>query len=188
MQNSKILFIGVVIISSFFAFISAIEQKWKLDIQNSNIGFSVKHLESTEIKGYFEKAECVIGASNSDFANAKVVMQAKTNSVKTNDVSLDKEIKGSDFFNTKEYPDLSFESTSFTKTELDNVFQIEGNLKLKGKTKLIKLTASLKPGEKPSFLIQGKIKRSDFDMGTGVPESVLAEDIDIIANAVFVLQ
>ena len=55
-------------------------------------------------------------------------------SINTENEDRDAHLKSEDFFFTEKYPEISFTSTSFTKTG-ENTYQLNGDLTMRGVTK-----------------------------------------------------
>jgi polyisoprenoid-binding protein YceI len=170
--------------------------KWVLDPTHSEIGFKVKHLMITNVKGEFKKFDAII--EGSDFEKASIHVTIDASSISTNDDSRDGHLKGADFFDIEKYPELRFESTSFKRTTGEN-YELKGKLVLKGISKEIKLDVefggiSKDPwgNEKAGFSLTGKINRKDFGLNFNAPLEtggvLLSEEVKINAEVQFVKQ
>ena len=80
---------------------------------------------------------------------------------------------------------------SFKKVSGNN-YLVKGNLTIHGITKEVTLNASARTAENPmnkkttaGFKITGKINRKDFGVGTTTPATIVADEIELIANAEF---
>ena len=101
---------------------------------------------------------------------AKFELSIKAESVNTNNKMRDEHLHSPDFFNTKQFPTLTFTSTKVKK--VDGGYEVTGDLTMHGVTKPV--TFTLKGGDKTVEFPKGKqrlgftttltIKRSDFDM------------------------
>ncbi len=75
-----------------------------------------------------------------------------------------------DFFDAEQYPKITFEATSFKKTDASE-FELTGNLSLHGVTKSIKLDTEFSGlmkdpwgNTKAGFALAGKINRKDWNL------------------------
>jgi len=114
--------------------------------------------------------------------------------VDTGNAKRDEHLRGPDFFNAKEFPAISFKSTSLTATESDGAdagkaYTLAGDLTLMGVTKPITVQAvKLAEGKDPwgnfriGFDTSFKIKRSDFGMTYGVDNGVVGDEVTIMLS------
>ncbi len=152
--------------------------KYAIDVKGAHYyaGFQISHLGYSIMHGRFDKISGTIDydAANPTASSVKVVIKAGT--VNTNHAKRDAHLKSPDFFNAKEFPDITFVSTKLEKSG-DNVGKITGNLTMLGVTKSVTLDARLvKAGPHPfnkkpiaAWSARGTIKRSDFGMKYGLP-------------------
>ena len=174
-----------------FAFTVHSQTIWKADLAHSNLGFAILHLSMNDIKGTVKMTETIITQSKEDFTDAAISLKADLNSIDTDNDKRDEHLKTADFFDTAKFPELKFQSLSFSKTSPDN-YTITGNLTLHGFTKPVTLNAVSKSGinvtnNKPitCFKVTGVIKRSDFGISTSAPTAMLSDEVSIEANLEF---
>lgn len=157
-----------------------------VDASHSTAIFRVVHLGVTPNYGRFNDLDGTVTWAGDDLAAAKVELKIKTGSVDTNNGKRDTHLKGPDFFNEKQYPELSFVSKSWAKNA-DGTYAVSGDLTLKGVTKPTTVTVT-KTGEgkdpwggyRLGFESSFKLNRSEFDI-KGVPGGVGEEVTVIIA-------
>src|ERR1700746_2824330 len=102
----------------------------------SSIKFGVD--SSVSIKGIFEKWNASIKFSSRDVRDAVLDIEIEADSVNTGRHVKDNKLKGQDFFNAKESPLITFQSTKIVQTG-PNKFEIEGNFTIRGDTQTGKL-------------------------------------------------
>lgn len=165
------------LISLFFAANAfAADATYKIDGSHSYIGFKVKHLGISNVKGQFTKYE---GTGSFDektgkVSNIKVTIDAS--SVDTREADRDKHLRNSDFFDVDKFKDIKFESTNVV-TKNNKPTEIHGKFTLRGVTKDIKLTVTEWGGtttdpwgnEKVGFTATGKINRQEFGVSWNKP-------------------
>ncbi|TXE10344.1 polyisoprenoid-binding protein [Gelidibacter salicanalis] len=144
---------------------TATKAKWNVDASHSEVGFKVKHMMISTVKGAFEKFDASAETESDDFKNAKFNFSAKVDSINTKNEDRDTHLKSEDFFNAEKYPELTFKSTSFDGNK------IVGDLTIKDVTKEVTLNTDFNGvavdpyGQtKAGFEITGKINRKDFGL------------------------
>jgi polyisoprenoid-binding protein YceI len=143
--------------------------QWKIDQAHSEITFKVKHLVISTVTGRFMSFDGTIESETPDFSDARISFNADVNSISTANEQRDGHLKSPDFFDAATYPALSFVSTSFTKVG-DQEFKLNGNLTMKGVTKLVTLDAVYNgtvkgfDGDVAAFEITGKLSRKEFGL------------------------
>lgn len=165
---------------------------WVNDPAHSRLGFVVKHLTISEIDGRFSDFNVKVTTSKADYSDAKIELTAKVASIDTGVEMRDNHLRSADFFDTDKYPTLLFTSSSLTKGA-DNKGKLVGQLTFHGITKTVTLdvtyfgtvTNPMNNQETAGFKIEGTIKRSDFLLGPNFPDSVVGDNIKIVANIEF---
>jgi polyisoprenoid-binding protein YceI len=138
---------------------------WNVDAAHSEIGFKVKHMMISTVKGAFEDFNATVTAESDDFTNAKFGFTAKTDGINTRNKDRDAHLKSEDFFNADAYPEMRFTSKSYDGETL------VGDLTIKDVTKEVSLDmdfngVAVDPyGQtKAGFEISGKVNRKDFGL------------------------
>src|ERR671912_1916225 len=108
--------------------------KWQIDPSHSNVKFTVTHMVVSEVEGAFRKFDGTIEHSKPDLSDAKVNFTVDVSSIDTDNEKRDGHLKGDDFFNAEKYPQMKFESTSFTPVSGKN-YKMAGNLTIRDVTK-----------------------------------------------------
>lgn len=144
---------------------TATKTKWNVDASHSEVGFKVKHMMISTVKGTFEEFDASVETESDDFKNASFSFSAKTDSINTKNDDRDTHLKSDDFFNSEKYPELTFKSTSYDGNIL------VGDLTIKDVTKEVTLNTDFNGvavdpyGQtKAGFEITGKINRKDFGL------------------------
>jgi polyisoprenoid-binding protein YceI len=78
--------------------------KWNVDKNHSHVGFKVKHLAITNVKGEFQDFEATIMADAETGKLESVEAVAKTKSINTDNKDRDEHLRGDDFFAAKKIP------------------------------------------------------------------------------------
>lgn len=138
-----------------------------VDAAHSTILFRIKHLNTSLAWGRFNEMS---GTWTLEGEKPSVEMQIKADSIDTANDKRDQHLNGPDFFNTKQFPVISFKSTKVTKSG-DGKYLLDGVLTLHGVEKPLSLELA-KTGAGVNMMatkIVGyettfTLKRSDFGM------------------------
>jgi polyisoprenoid-binding protein YceI len=144
----------------------------------SSINFGVE--SSVSIKGIFEKWNASIKFSSRDVRSAVLEIQIEADSVNTGSHMKDNKLKGKDFFNVKESPLITFQSTKIVQTG-PNTFDVEGNFTIRGVTKTEKLTLTTEGKGTPSGNLDGimAFDRKDYGMNSNIPFIKIANRVEV---------
>lgn len=148
------------------------QTNWKVDASHSKLGFLVVHMMISETEGTFKVYEGTVSSpKETDFTNASIDFKVDVNSVNTDDEKRDGHLKSADFFDAEKNPKMTFKSTSM-KAKGKMIYDLEGDLTIKGVTKKVKLQAIGAPKTvkdpwgniRYAFKVIGKINRKDFGL------------------------
>ena len=171
---------------------------YKIDAAHSEISFKVKHLMISNVTGNFTDFDATLTANEEDFSDATISFTAQVDSINTNNAQRDGHLKGADFFDAQHFPSISFESVTFSKKS-DSVFELVGNLSIKGNTKPVNLEVEYNGtmqdpyGQtKVGFELNGKISRSEFGLTwSAITEAggvVVSDEIKLHLNVQMIKQ
>ena len=154
--------------------IAATADSYTIDPAHTYPNFTINHLGFSTMHGRFEKTT---GSLNLDQAKGTGSVDIVVNmaSVNTGFKKRDDHLRGPDFFNSVEFPTMTFKSTKVVFKGKGAV--ITGNLTIKGVTKSVSLdVASINCGVHPFNKKQvcgldatTSIKRSDYGIKYGLP-------------------
>lgn len=158
--------------------------EYKIDAAHSSVGFKVKHLLVSTVGGKFKDFN---GKIDLDPANKKINFfegEIAIDSVDTDNQKRDDHLKSPDFFDAKKNPKGYFKMTkqeedklygilTFGSVSREVVFDVDiSDIIVHPKTK--KNTAAID--------LEGKINRKDFEIGSGVPNTVVGDEVKITIN------
>lgn len=143
---------------------------WNLDPTHSELNFKVRHLMISNVKGSFRDFSGTIESIGDDFSNATVKAVIQTGSIFTNNTDRDNHLRSGDFFDAAQFPEITFEGTSF-RAKSGDAFELTGQLTMHGVTKEITLDVEFggigQDGygqTKAGFSFKGKLNRADFGL------------------------
>ncbi|PIC80922.1 hypothetical protein CSV75_03850 [Sporosarcina sp. P18a] len=108
--------------------------KWNVDAAHSNVGFSVRHMMVSNVRGSFTGIEGSVTGDLDNLTNAKIHFEIDVNTINTHNEDRDNHLRSADFFNVEQYPHITFDSTEIVKTGEDE-YDVTGDLKVKDITK-----------------------------------------------------
>ncbi|MBT0663642.1 YceI family protein [Geobacter pelophilus] len=111
---------------------------WNIDPEHSNVGFKVKHLMVSNVKGVFEKHSGTVDIDDKDITKSKVTVRIDTNSINTNVQKRDEHLRSPDFFDVAKYPAMTFVSKKVAKAGEGNL-KVTGDLTIHGITRQVVL-------------------------------------------------
>lgn len=141
---------------------------WTLDMSHSEIGFTVRHAGISKVRGRFTdaSAEAKIGRS---LADASLHATVKTASFDSGDANRDGHVKGPDFFDVENFPEMTFRATSVEGDGED--YTLTGDLTIRGITKPIELEVeftgvAVDPfgATRAGFSAEAEISRKEFGL------------------------
>ncbi len=161
------------------------------DKTHSNVGFKVRHLGISNVRGAFGEYDATVQLDPEDLSTLLIEATIQTSSIDTGNERRDNHLRSDDFFNAEEFPELRFMSK-----EVQNIdgaeFEIVGDLTIRDVTKEIVVKAEFlgmgagRNGRKAGFEARVEINRFDynlkFDALTETGGLVVASDVEIVLD------
>jgi polyisoprenoid-binding protein YceI len=145
---------------------------WAIDPVHSSIGFSVRHLVVSKVRGTFEQFSGAISVAED--GTPSVTAEIAVDSVHTGNEQRDAHIKSGDFFDVDKYPTATFTSTAVRAN--GDRFVLDGDFTLKGVTRPVSLDlefSGVNPGmghgEVAGFEASVVLNRKDFGIEIDMP-------------------
>ena len=169
---------------------------WTIDPSHSEVGFSVRHLMVSKVKGNFETFEGVITIAENPLESS-VTAEVDLDSINTRDEQRDGHLKSADFFEVESHPKLTFTSTSVEPK--GSHFAVTGDLTIKGTTKSVVLDLEFNGvhpdpwgGTRSGFSAETEISRKEFGIDFEIPMDgggvVVGDKIKVVLEVEAVLQ
>ncbi len=106
---------------------------WQIDPAHSTVGFAVKHLMVSTVRGEFGKVQGTASWSKPDYSDAKVDVTVDATSIDTREPKRDAHLKSPDFFDVAKFPTLTFKSKRVDKA--GGHLKLVGDLTIHGVTR-----------------------------------------------------
>ncbi|MET8651661.1 MULTISPECIES: YceI family protein [Nocardia] len=145
---------------------------WVIDPAHSLVGFSVRHLMVSKVRGRFTdfSGKLVIGEDGSASAEAEI----RIDSVTTDNPQRDAHLRTADFFHAEQFPVASFASTGFRVK--GDAFVVDGDFTFHGVTKPVSLEVEflgvnpgMGNGPVAGFEATTVVSRRDFGVDIDMP-------------------
>ena len=90
---------------------------WTIDPDHSNVGFKVRHMMVSSVKGSFDKHTGIVDINDKDITKSTVEVSIDTASINTNVQKRDEHLRSADFFDAAKYPAMTFKSKKVAKAK-----------------------------------------------------------------------
>lgn len=145
--------------------------KWNVDTVHSTVGFSVRHMMISNVKGTFNEFDGNIELDPTDLTDASIEFTIDASSVDTRMPDRDDHLRSADFFDVENHPNLTFKATEIKKTSEDN-YDMTGDFTIRGTTKPVTFDITfegmakdpMSGDEVAGFTGSTKINRKDFGL------------------------
>lgn len=142
---------------------------WSIDVPHSTVGFVVKHMVISKVRGEFTEYEGMIHFDKDNLTAGSAEFTVQMASIDTENEKRNNHLKSPDFFDVENYPVMTFKSKSVTGT-LDN-FQITGDLTIRDVTKEVTFDCEYNGSvtdpwgnTRSAFSAEATINRQDFNV------------------------
>jgi polyisoprenoid-binding protein YceI len=146
---------------------------WNIDTAHSEVGFSVRHVMISKVRGSFHTFSGSIVVSD-DPLQSTVNAEIDASSVSTGDEQRDNHLRSADFFEIEKHPQWTYASTSVETKGSD--FVVHGELTIHGVTKPVDLALEFNGvgpdpwgGTRAGFTAETEISRKDFGLEFNIP-------------------
>jgi polyisoprenoid-binding protein YceI len=165
--------------------------RYELDEHHWSITFDVVHLKYSRFTMRFDRATAQLDWNEGGLDKSAVTAAIDAASVDTNVPAVDRQVKGTDMFDTARYPQIRFVSTRFERTG-DARGTLTGDLTIRGSTHPVTLNVIFN-GFAPNpltkqntlgFAAEGHFSRAQFGLSTWFP--AVGDDVRVRIQAEFV--
>jgi polyisoprenoid-binding protein YceI len=171
---------------------------WSIDTVHSHVGFSVKHMMVSTVRGQFKTYSATLRLDPKDFTKSKFEGEIDVASIDTGNADRDTHLRTNDFFDVANHPKITFKSTRIELKDAGE-YVVHGDITIRGVTQPIALEVEFHGTSKNPYgktvaglSARGTINRKDFGVsfnalletgGVAVSEKVKLE-VDVEAVSV----
>ncbi len=172
---------------------------WAIDPAHAELGFAVRHLMLSTVRGRFGAVNGTITVDENDPTSAKVDVTIDVTSIDTRQEMRDNHLRSADFFDAANHATMHFVSKRIDG-DVTKTFRLIGDLTIRGTTREITLDATFEGrttdpwgNDRAGFSATGKLNRRDFGLnwnqaletgGVVVGDEVkLTLDVEVVRQA-----
>lgn len=139
---------------------------YEIDASHSAVVFKIKHVGVAYSHGRFNDFAGSFKLDSANPSGSSLMVTVKAASIDTANEKRDQHLRSPDFFNTAQFPEITFKGTQFAAME--GGFKVTGDMTMKGVTKSITVdlkhigTADTKFGPRSGYETTFTIKRADY--------------------------
>jgi polyisoprenoid-binding protein YceI len=143
---------------------------WKIDPSHSEIGFSVKHMMISTVRGQFTKFDGTLTLNDEHPEQSVIEGWVETASLNTHEPNRDAHLHSADFFEAEKYPKMTFRSKKITSGGGEK-FKLTGDMTIKDITREITFDVTYEGQNKDpwgntrrAFTAESGFSRKDFGL------------------------
>ncbi|MFD3703474.1 YceI family protein [Nocardia sp. NPDC058658] len=145
---------------------------WAIDPTHSTVGFSVRHLMVSKVRGRFTDFDGALVIAEDGTATAAA--EIRVDSLTTDNAQRDAHLRTADFFHAEDFPLMTFKSTAFRGEGTE--FVVDGEFTVRGNTKQVSLdveflgvSPGMGNGPVAGFEAKTVVSRRDFGLDIDMP-------------------
>lgn len=146
------------------------QSEWQFDAVHSHLGFSVRHLMISKVRGEFTKWSGSFLFDDAHPESATVTVDIDAASIDTREPQRDGHLRSPDFFDAAAFPHITFVSSTVERSG-PTEFKVHGDLTIRGVTRPVVLDAEyggavkdMQGGTRAGFALKTAIDRKDFGL------------------------
>lgn len=157
---------------------------FKVDPVHSMVVFGIAHLGVARVYGTFNMPMGSFLIDSADPSKSFIEISVDTEKVNTGAGKRDDHLRSPDFFNAKEFPKMTFKSSSFEKGSGKSM-TVKGDLTMVGQTKPVTVALEFlgegdtAQGHKAGFEATFTIKRSEFGMTKYLEGDAIGDEVKL---------
>ncbi|MEA2418778.1 MAG: hypothetical protein QOE60_984 [Thermoleophilaceae bacterium] len=143
---------------------------WQVDPAHSSVGFEVKHMMISTVRGHFSEFEGQLEAAEDDPSNSRAWGRVAVASIDTGNADRDAHLRSPEFFDAERYPYMTFATTRVQHVD-GGAYRVTGDLTIKDNTREVEVEALVEGAaedpwgnERVGISIRGEIDRTDFGL------------------------
>ncbi|HZS40336.1 MAG TPA: YceI family protein [Polyangia bacterium] len=141
--------------------------EWTIDPARSSIGFSVRHMVISKVRGRFTRFAGTFTLDDADPARSTAEARIQVASVETGDRERDEYLRTSDFLDPARHPEIVFKSRRVERAGRGLI--LVGDLTIRGVTREVSLQVNetARARDRVGFQAKTTIDRRNFDLRWG---------------------
>lgn len=156
--------------------------RWTIDPSRSTVGFAIKHMLVTTVRGRFSDFEGVVDCVDDELVASGTVRAA---SVDTGDPVRDRNLRGPGFLDADRHPEIRFTSESVEPAD-DGAVWVTGPITIAGATRPLRLRVAVESGGGSgcaSIRARGVLRRSEFGIeSASLLDSGVSDKVDLVLD------
>jgi polyisoprenoid-binding protein YceI len=143
---------------------------WQIDPAHTEVGFEVKHLMISKVRGGFGAVSGTIELDEAEVGSSSATAEIEVASIDTREPQRDAHLRSADFFDAENFPKITFRSTRVARAGGERL-EVVGDLTIRGVTREVTLAVEEEGrakdpwgGERVGFSATGRIDRRDFGL------------------------
>jgi polyisoprenoid-binding protein YceI len=148
---------------------------WQIDPLHTHVGFSIKHMMVSNVRGQFKEYRGTLELDPADFTRSAFEGEIDVASVDTGNAQRDEHLRNGDFFDAPNHPKIAFKSTRI-EPKGGSEYVVHGDLTMRGVTKPVALDVE--------FYGVGKNMMGKTVAGLSARGTISRKDFGVSFNAV----
>jgi polyisoprenoid-binding protein YceI len=171
---------------------------WQLDAVHTHVGFSVKHMMVSTVRGQFKQYSGNVKIDAADFTKSSFDGEVDVASIDTGNSQRDEHLRSADFFDATNHPKIKFVSSRI-EAKGEGEYVVHGDLTIRGTTLPVALDVEFHGTSKnpwgktvSGFGAKATVNRKDYGLawnslletgGVAVSEKVKVEiEVEAVAD------
>ena len=156
--------------------------RWSLDANHVRVGFAVRHLGVSKVRGHFSDVQAVLAVGETA-AESSVSASVAIASIDTGHADRDAHVLTPELLDVDKHPTMTFASTAITGA--GDQWTLDGDLTIGGVTRPVSFdvefggTSDFQDGVHAGFEARGEIRRHDFDIHFGPLDAALGNVVKV---------
>src|SRR4051812_17957516 len=143
---------------------------WAIDASHAEVGFSVRHLMISTVRGRFGGIAGTVTLDESNPTASKIDVTIDVSTIDTRQEQRDAHLRSADFFDVANFPSMHFVSKRI-QGDVTDEFKVIGDLTIRGTTREVTLEAKAEGrgmdpwgNERAGFSATAKLSRGEFGL------------------------
>jgi polyisoprenoid-binding protein YceI len=183
MRSKLLLALTAATLTLASAALHAQTSTWSIDPVHSGVQFTVRHMGVSNVHGLINGVKGTVLVNDADITKSSVEATIDPSTIWTGTAARDKDLKSPNFFDIDKYPQMTFKSTSLTRS--NGKLQMTGDLTLAGVTKSVTFDvdgpstpeAGRDGKMRSGFSLNGVLHRSDFNFAPKSTNAMIGNDV-----------